>query len=261
MSWVRLAGSIAVAAAFAFIMHRGEAAAPAPAPVATYLFNDSLAAEEPGAPALTSINPLGSNGFETAMVDGQAQRVFHWNGNADNPAQHAGLRLDATGLVPYDSYSIELVFEFLEETGGWRRIVDAQNRQSDDGFYVEPTNRLQVYPEATGATAFTTPGFHRVILTNSTQSGVQEVRAYLDGRLDVTATTDQFNLDNASNPGRLLHFFVDNLSGPGQGEFAEGRIDSLRVYAGAIVPEPAGLAMWTALGVGVGWGRGRTRRA
>src|SRR5262249_4654619 len=118
-------------------------------PVATYRFNNSLAAEEPGAPSLVSVDPLGRNGFEDATVDGVPTRVFHWQGTANPPTQQAGLTLDATGLVQYNNYSVELVFEFLEAAqagGGWRRVMDTQNRQSDNGFYVEPGNRLQVYP-------------------------------------------------------------------------------------------------------------------
>ena len=62
-----------------------------------------------------------------------------------------------------------MTFEFTQAAafgGGWRRIVDTQNRQSDNGFYVDPGNRLQVYPVVTGSTIFTTPGFHDVVLTN-----------------------------------------------------------------------------------------------
>ena len=95
------------------------------------------------------------------MVDGTPQPVFHWFGKGDSPATHAGLVLDAIGLVGYDNYSIEMTFEFLDIAafgGGWRRIVDTQTRQSDNGFYVDPDNFLQVYPVVTGSTVFTTPG-------------------------------------------------------------------------------------------------------
>ncbi len=117
--------------------------------VASYSFNDTLAGVGASAPTLVSVDPLGLNAFETAIVNGQSQRVFHWNGDGSNPAQNAGLQLDATGLVAYNNYSVELTFEFLESAafgGGWRRIMDTQNRQSDNGFYVAPGNTLQVYP-------------------------------------------------------------------------------------------------------------------
>ena len=46
------------------------------------------------------------------------------------------------------------------------------------------------------------------------------------------------NLDNVDNPGHLLHFFLDNLAGPAQQEFADGRIALLKVYDGVLVPTP-----------------------
>ena len=209
--------------------------------VASYSFNDTLAANEASRPALISVDPLGLNGFETAAVHGVDQRVFRWRGDGRDPATNAGLKLDATGLVAYDNYSVELTFEFTELAafgGGWRRIIDTQNRQSDNGFYVEPGNALQVYPVATGTTTFTTPGFHDVVLTNFVIGGVREVKAYLDGTLELTSDTDQLNLDNANNPGHLLHLFLDNIAGPAQQEFANGRIASLRIFDGIVVPTP-----------------------
>lgn len=225
--------------------------------VATYTFNDTLAANEASAPALVSVDPLGLNGFETALVNGQSQRVFRWSGDGSSPDLNAGLSLNATGLVDYNNYSVEMTFEFKSLAafgGGWRRIVDTQNRQSDEGFYVSPSNTLQVFPVATGSTLFTTPGFHDVVLTNSVVGGVQKVKAYLDGNLELVANTDQLNLDNANNPGHLLYFFVDNLAGPAQLEFADGRIASLRLYDGAIVPavpEPGWTLSLAVFGLGL----------
>lgn len=105
--------------------------------VATYSFNDTLAAVEASAPALVSIDPLGLNGFETALVNGVSQRVFKWVGDGSSSNLNAGLSLDATGLAAYDNYSVEMTFEFESTAaygGGWRRIMDTQNRQSDNGF-------------------------------------------------------------------------------------------------------------------------------
>ena len=215
-------------------------------PVATYRFNNSLAADEAGAPSLISVDPLASNGFEDATVDGVTKRVFHWHGTANPPLQQAGLVLDATGLVQYNNYSVELVFEFLQPAqAGWRRIMDTQNRQSDNGFYVDPSNFLQVYPEVTGSTVFTTPGFHHVLLSNFLNGNQREVKAYLDGNLELTSDTDQLNLDNSSNPGHLLNFFLDNIAGPAQFEFADGRISYLRLYDGIAVPEPSAWLLLT----------------
>lgn len=224
----------------------------APVVVATYKFNNTLAAEQAGVAALQSVDPLGTNGFEAATVNGSSQQVFHWRGLGNDPAQQAGLTLDATGLVSYDNYSIAMTFEFLTASafgGGWRRIVDTQNRQSDNGFYVDPGNFLQVYPVVTGSTTFTTPGFHEVVLSNLVNGNVREVKAYLDGVLQLQSNTDQLNLDNPNNPGHLLHFFLDNLAGPAQQEYADGRIAALTLYDGILVgsiPEPTTWALMLA---------------
>jgi len=102
--------------------------------VASYSFNDTLSADQQGVPSLVSVDPLGLNGFENAVVNGKVQPVFHWQGNAVPATEQAGLTLNATGLVQYENYSVDLTFEFLQAAqagGGWRRIIDTQNRQSD----------------------------------------------------------------------------------------------------------------------------------
>jgi hypothetical protein len=226
---------------------RGGPSEPGPTPPgelalqATYLFNDNLLAEEPGAPALVSVDPLGRNGFESANVFGQDREVFRFDGNALPTDQQAGLALDTTGLIPPNNYSVQMVFRFFNETGSWRRILDVQDRQSDNGFYVEPGNALQVYGDgvlATGSTPFTTNVFHKVVLTNSS-TGV--VKAYLDGALELT--TPPTAVMNIDNPNQRLNFFLDNLEGGGLGEYSSGQVALIRVYQGVLTgPQVARLA-------------------
>jgi hypothetical protein len=233
--------------------------------VASYGFNDSLAADQAGVASLVAIDPTAANHFDTAVVNGSSQRVYTWAGNGASPTTQGGFSLDTTGLVSYDNYSVELVFRFSELAqfgGGWRRILDTQNRVSDNGFYVAPNNFLQVFPVVDGHTTFTTGDFHSVVLTNFVVNGVREVKAYLDGVLELESDTDQLNLDNVNNPGHLLNFFVDNFVAAPQ-EWAAGSIATLRVYDGIIVPngvsEPASAAL-VLLALGGLAGAARVRR-
>lgn len=252
------------------------ASAQAAVPVVSYSFNGTLAADQSGAPMLTAIDPLGANGFETATVGGVSRTVYRWADVADSSDSHhgGGLQLSTQGLLSdAHSYALVLNFEFTGahlDGGGWRRIVDTEARQSDNGFYVAPPssdNVLHVVQAAeTGAPAITngvhsfgTPGFHALWLTvQGVAPGQQQVRAWMDGQLELTAITTSFSLDNAHNPGGLLSFFADNLAAGAQQEYANGRIASLALYDGAVspsaVPEPqaalmflaglAGLVLW-----------------
>lgn len=231
--------------------------AAADSPVASYQFAGSLAADQAGAPALLAIDPLGQNGFETAVVHGASRSVYRWSGNGADALQQAGLTLNANGLLPdYASYSVAMTFEFATTApfgGGWRRVVDTEGRQSDSGFYVSPAQKLQTVQVPTGSlvegsTTFTTPDFHDVLLSVAPEAGRQRVMAYLDGQLEVSTLTDTFTLANANNPGHVLSFFADNLADNAQQEYANGRIASLALYAGAItpsavVPEPESAAL------------------
>ncbi len=238
--------------------------------VASYHFAGSLAADQASAPALLAIDPISQNGFETATVNGLSQTVYRWSGSGASPLLQAGLTLDASGLLPdFASYAVAMSFEFASTApfgGGWRRLIDTEGRQSDNGFYVAPSQQLQavqVNPIADGSTLFTTPGFHEVLLSVSPEAGRQRVTAYLDGQLEFTTLSDVFTLANANNPGHLLTLFADNIGASANQEYANGRIAALALYDGAItpgaVPEPAtGLLALTGLGLLLGR---RLRRA
>jgi hypothetical protein len=235
------------------------ASAQAAVPVASYSFNGTLAADQAGAPTLTAIDPQGANGFETALVGGVSRTVYRWIDVAGVNQHGGGLQFSALGLLTDpQSYALALNFEFTGSAlagGGWRRIVDTQARQSDNGFYVSPTNKLQTVRGTdtgidvdsnalvSGVTTFTTPGFHTVWLqVQGLGDGHQQVQAWLDGQLELSTTTSRFGLNNASNPNGLLVFFADNLAAGAQQEYGNGRIASLALYDGALsplaVPEP-----------------------
>ncbi len=206
------------------------------AQVASYFFQDSFGSAVPGAPALIPIDPLGANGFATESVFGTLRRVYHMDGNNFPVNQQAGLFLDASALVDSDDYSVELVFAFFERNAAWRMILDAHDRKSDVGFYASPSNHLNVYPtvDGTGAGIFS-GAYHHVMLTVQHRQGQSAmVRAYLDGVKQLEAATDNMNLVNADNPGKLIHLIADNTQAGGQGEFSDASIALFRLYRGAL---------------------------
>ena len=228
-----------------------------PTPVATWNFNNTLAADEPGVSALTAIDPLAANGFITDTVFGTTRQVYRFDGNS-TPTQQAGLSINTTGLLNSDNaYSVDMIFQFEADQSSWENIFGVSNRNSDNAFYVQPNNPLQVWPTGGGPSLFTFGQYHRVSLTND---GAGHVTAYLDGvfQFDLTTTSMDFSDYSVANPNRLIHFFADNLAGGGLGEFADGRVAMIRLFDGELtdqevdqlpttppgsVPEPETLAL------------------
>jgi hypothetical protein len=238
-------------------------------PVATYQFNNTFAANEAGKPALTATDPLGTSQFLTDTVLGSSRSVWAFNGNASPPAQQSGVTATTTGLISPQSYSVDMVLELLSGNNGWRRLIDVQNRQSDNGFYVDPSNNLDIFPVSGSSAAWTNGVYHHVVLTdNGTQA-----HAYLDGVSEFTTNTTIMNLDAdaVNNPNRLMGFFLDNVAAGGQGEWSNGRVSLIRLWDGVLtpqeaqtlannpfVPEPSGVMLLGLLGCGVaGWQRRR----
>ena len=196
---------------------------------ATYTFNNNFTALEVGAPPIVPVDPLGTSGFQNAVVFGQPRTVYHFDGAASPATSQGGLSLDTTTLIPANDYSAEMVVE-LNQPAGWRRLIDVQNRQSDNGFYVDPSSNLDVFPVSGSSGAFAAGVFHHVVLTDS--GGI--AKGYLDGTLQFTATT---NVMDVNNPGNLMDFFLDNVVGGGQGEWSSGDVGLVRLYNGALTDQ------------------------
>lgn len=201
---------------------------------AEYRFNNNLTSSVPGAPALVPVDPLGQNAFNSDTVNGSAQTVYTWGGNATPVTQQAGFTLDTTGLVATNSYSVQMIFKLTQREAAWRRLVDVENRQSDDGFYVDPGNHLAVFPIISSVTPFTNNVYVDVLLT--VDGGV--VTAYLNGQQQFSGTSALMNI-NLNNQGNTLGFFIDNVIAGGQGEFSNGSIALLRLYGGVVSPSPS----------------------
>ncbi|NDC04210.1 MAG: hypothetical protein EBZ81_14885 [Betaproteobacteria bacterium] len=194
-----------------------------PVEVGQYPFNNSFASTISGPPNLVPTDPLGTSYFTNEVVRGTLETVYRFQGNRAN-TQQAGLTLNVGGLVPTNSYSVEMVVS-LDAASGWRRLIDVMNRLSDSGFYVNRSSHLAVYPVEGGGAATVTPNeYHHVVMTVSPEG---KVVGYINGQADFTFNTTLMNIDPV-NP--LLHFFLDNTSAGGQQEYSSGKIAVLRIY-------------------------------
>jgi len=197
---------------------------------AQYLFDNNLNSNVAGAPDLIATDPSSTSAFVTDTVYGDSRTVYQFNGTS-TPSNQGGLTFNDSGaLISANSYSLDLVFEFFGRNDAWRRIIDVQNRQSDNGFYVDPSNNLNIYPVSSGGNGFTTGVYHNVALTvNGTT-----VTGYLDNVASFSITTSLMDISNPDNPGALVNLFLDNVIAGGQGEWSAGNIALANFYDGVL---------------------------
>ncbi|WP_293369444.1 PEPxxWA-CTERM sorting domain-containing protein [Phenylobacterium sp.] len=228
--------ALATAAALAV----GGSAHAAASLVASYGFNSTLASSV-GGPALTAVDPTAGASYVTDTVNGVTRTVYQTAGST-TPALQGGLNFDGTGLISNaNGYSVELTFEFLTRDGAWRRILDSLDRTSDNGFYADPNNDLDVYP-VTGSTAgFVADAYRNVVITVDPNAVTDNVHAYIDQGSNLVATTNVMNLTEGSltNPNDLLGLFLDNTAGGGQGEWSAVRVATVNVFSGVLTQDQA----------------------
>lgn len=234
--WQSLAASLIAVLALSASAAASDATYSA-APVATYQFQGDFNSDETGRPALTPVDPQGASKFTVDKALGQTRTVWSFSGAGSPASQQAGLTVSTAGLISPHAYSVDFVAKLNEREGGYRRLIDVQNRQSDNGFYVDPSNNLDVYP-ASGTTAAWTNGvYHHVVVTTDGTT----VNAYLDGVSQFVSTTSLLNLDldPSGNPAQLIGFFLDNVAGGGQGEWSSGSVALIRLWDGVLTPSEA----------------------
>lgn len=211
--------------------------------VASYSFNNNLDSSVGGAQTLTVTDPQMAASFSSDTVNGNPQIAYNFGGANSPPSDQGGLTW-GNGLISSSGvgYSIALTFKFNEGSNLWRRIVDVQARQSDNGLYIDPSNVLDIYPVTNGGPLFTTGAYHNVLLT----VGGGVAKGYLDGVQSFSTMTNVMDLAS----GDSINLFLDNVIGGGQGEWSSGSIASANFYSGIVsiggVPEPASWALMIA---------------
>ena len=218
---------------------------------ATYRFQDTLAADERGVPALVALDPLNADRYEQAIVFNSGRRTYRWGGSSADGEQ-GGLLAFSAFLVPPDNYSAEMVFQFGSGANSWRRIIDVEDGVSDAGLYVDSGNNLNVFPAGSGNTVFALNRFYYLALTQSFGT----TKVYLNGRLEFEAQSTVMDIVNGDS---VMNLFLDNYTNGPTMEWAPGRIAFFRLSQGALtdeevarvavnpftveIPEPAGLGV------------------
>jgi PEP-CTERM motif-containing protein len=165
-----------------------------------------------------------SLGGPSLIADGGTIGATTYSFGADQGLSLAYSALGSTGL-----YSIETVFEF-DQFGIWRKIIDFNNRTTDDGFYFSPSNVLDFFPIAAGSSVVNTPIFVDVVLTRDAATGL--VSAYLNG-VPQFSFIDSSGLATFRGADNLVHFFEDDAA-TGFNEASRGSADCIRIYNNAL---------------------------
>ncbi|MFL6374830.1 MAG: LamG-like jellyroll fold domain-containing protein [Pyrinomonadaceae bacterium] len=218
---------------------------------ADYRFQSSRSSEVAGAPDLADLVdpahacPSYCNGFSTDTVDGASRSVLTFPVNN-------GLALQPTTSVVTNPgvYSIAVLFK-MDNTSGYRRLIDFLGGTADTGVYVN--GGLAFYPVTN--TGSIPPGTWTQVVITRDASNV--VTGYING-------TSAWSFTDSSNLGVIdghntLRFFQDNTSGGAAGEASSGSVARIRIWDGVLssgqvaaldraasvpVPAPAGLTSW-----------------
>ena len=218
----------------------------------TFLFNNNLNAQEGGVNSMTATDPTAGNSFGTAFLYGATRTTYNTVGSS-GAGNNAGLSLDASNFLPANSYTLEMVVSF-SNSSGWRKLADVSGLTSDGGYYVDPSSRLNVFPNFSGTTVMNAGDYNYLALTVASNG---DVKGYVNGALELSANTSIMN-------GNVFNFFLDDAATSfneytnvsvglvrlTDSVLSDSQISTLAVnpYTGT-VPEPASLAV---LAIGFG---------
>jgi hypothetical protein len=173
-----------------------------------------------------TMSPMGQSAFVTEPIDGTSRRVL-------SLPTGDGLSLTTAGLAPSGSYSVVMLFR-LDPGAGKRKLLDFAGGSLDAGLYLCGDGQL-LLELMTGTPCGTGPGLSAFVQVVLTRDGpADDVRAYLDGALQVTQSSAQ-----AAQLGPELRFLRDDGLPPVD-ESSIGSVARIRVYDGALTAAEVG---------------------
>jgi hypothetical protein len=164
-----------------------------------------------------------------------------------------GLSLGGLNLAADGAYEIEMGFS-LDNTNGYRKIIDFSSLVSDFGLYALSSS-LNFYPVVSGNSGVIPSNQMVNLMIARTTTG--SVSASVDG-------VPQFSFIDSTGIAlsNVLNFFIDDFA-TSQGEASAGHVDYIRISGtGSVsaVPLPAALPLLAMGLAGLGFA-GRRRRA
>lgn len=162
---------------------------------------------------------LGTNSFTSATVDSTTRTVLAFS-------QNDGVALDSTtGVVANDAYSIVMLLS-IDQTSGYRRLLDVRNATGDDGLYVND-GKLRFYPAAIGSNVSVSASTYVQVVVTRDMSGT--VTGYVDG-VQQFQFTDTYSIALISGANKLRFFKDDSNSN----EASAGTVSRIRIYNGPL---------------------------
>ncbi len=153
----------------------------------------------------------------------------YWEWTTDNDSAGGGFTLDSNQDFA-DSYTIWVKFAFTE-VNGYRKIIDYQNRTSDNGFYFQ-SGRLLFYPDISQRTS-TTYAANQIIDLVAVRDGSTKTFTVTaqnnDGSNIGTFTYTDPGTESLPSPRDILGFFYDDSKQQTE-RTPGGKIYSLRVW-------------------------------
>lgn len=201
------------------------------APQIDYEFENSLADASSGstltvAPACPADPCNATTGFGTSGGD----QYFEWTSTTN---RGGGLTVDTQASLG-DSYTIMLKFSFDQMTS-WRKIIDFQDRSSDNGFYIY-NGLIQEYPLGDGVTTFS-PGQEITLMVTRDGASKQFTVYVYDGTnfvqdLQVTDSNDDAipAVSPVHSGGTRLGFFFDDTDTTSEAT-SSGKVFYIRMWS------------------------------
>jgi hypothetical protein len=221
------------------------ASAAAPAPTVHYTF-DGNAADQAGGSTLTPVgscpgalvgDPCNSSSGFGSDADGG---YWTWTSSGLNGG---GFRVSTNAEIG-TTYTLALKFAFTDTGPSWRKIIDYEDRTSDNGFYFYD-GLLEFYPfDEQSPSAYPADTVLDLIAVRQSTGGVSGTFTVYAVGVD-NLLTEVFSVDDPSGEslaigngagGTLLGFFFDDAVITGEST-SGGRVYDVRVWSGVALSE------------------------